>query len=139
MDIRKLSKKEKAIHREAEEALSGGISASEFSQRFFGPEGKLNSLGDAHEARRAVAASALYRWLEEAMTRLRSVEVSKFERDSRQLSGRLTVQVPRSLHAALKDEAVSEGVSLAELIRLKLGIPYSLTVRSIAGATRKRA
>ena len=37
--------------------------------------------------------------------------------------------VPKSLHAALKREAVQEGISLSELIRLKLGVAY----RDIAG------
>ena len=49
---------------------------------------------------------------------------ARFERETRSSSGRLTVVVPRSLHGALKGEAANEGVSLSELIRLKLAVPY---------------
>ena len=59
-------------------------------------------------------------------------EVAAFEADIEQLSGRLTVVVPKSLHAALREEATREGISLSELIRLKLGLPYRLTSKWIA-------
>ena len=36
--------------------------------------------------------------------------------------GRLVIQIPQSLHAALEREAVEGGVSLNELILTKLGI-----------------
>jgi hypothetical protein len=40
--------------------------------------------------------------------------------------------MPKSLHAALKREAAKEGVSLSELIRLKLGYPYHLLTSILA-------
>jgi hypothetical protein len=50
--------------------------------------------------------------------------VAAYRGEVAQASGRLTLNLPRSLHAALKREAASEGVSLNELIRLKLGLVY---------------
>ncbi len=47
--------------------------------------------------------------------------------------GRLTVSVPRRLHVALKREAAGEGVSLSELIRLKLSWPYRQVTSQMLG------
>jgi len=68
----------------------------------------------------------------------------EFEKEIAAHSGRLTVVVPKSLHAALKKEAAQEGVSLSELIRLKLGVAYRdvadrLVARDHSEPGKKRA
>lgn len=124
IDDAKLSPKEKRIHREATRLLDGGVDAPTFSARFFGPQGELARLGKGREARAKILHSELYGWLKARFTELRLRDAALFEQETRAASGRLTVVVPKSLHAALKGEAASEGVSLSELIRLKLAVPY---------------
>ncbi len=108
----------------ASQMLHAGADAPTFSSRFFGPKGELRVFGETREEREHIVRSELYRWLRERYEELRLRDASRFEQDIKSASGRLTVAVPRSLHAALKSEAAAEGVSLSELIRLKLSIPY---------------
>lgn len=108
----------------ASELLQSGTDAPTFSARFFGPKGELNVLGETRQEREQLVRSELYRWLRERYEELRMRDASQFGQDIKTASSRLTIAVPRSLHAALKSEAVAEGVSLSELIRLKLSIPY---------------
>ncbi len=124
IDESTLSKAELQIYREARRLLGQNTDAVTFSARFFGPQGELTRLGQGREERRRILCSELYRWLKASYTTLRQRDSAQFEKDLKSASGRLTVVVPKSLHAALKSEAGSEGVSLSELIRLKLGIPY---------------
>jgi hypothetical protein len=129
MDVKSLSKVERDVYQEAEELLRRRVGATEFSARVFGPDGLLRKLWKTDAERKAVLASGLYQWLKHAHTELRDRDAAEFEKEIASLSGRLTVVVPKSLHAALKHEAVQEGVSLSELIRLKLGVSY----RDVAG------
>ena len=108
----------------ASQLLQSGTDAPTFSSRFFGPKGELSVLGKTREDREEIVDSELYRWLRARYEELRLRDASRFEQDIKSASGRLTVAVPRSLHAALKSEAAAEGVSLSELIRLKLSVPY---------------
>ena len=124
LDEANLSTQERAIHQRAAALLGEGVDAPTFSARFFGPEGELAKLGGGREERQRVLATDLYRWLKARYTELRLRDAARFEQETRSASGRLTVVVPKSLHAALKSEAASEGVSLSELIRLKLAVPY---------------
>lgn len=50
----------------------------------------------------------------------------------------MTLIVPKSLHAALKREAALEGVSLAELLRLKASVPFRDISARIAGLGPRR-
>lgn len=129
MDVKTLNKAEREIYQEAEELRERGTSAPAFSARFFGSDGLLRKLWKTDAERKAVVDSELYRWLKNCLTGIRDREVAEFEKEVAALSGRLTVVVPKSLHAALKREAVQEGISLSELIRLKLGVAY----RDVAG------
>jgi predicted HicB family RNase H-like nuclease len=129
MDMKALNKTEREIYQEAEHLQARGTSAPVFSARFFGSDGLLRKLWKTDGERKAVVASELYKWLKTCLTEIRDREVAQFEKEVASLSGRLTVVVPRSLHAALKREAVQEGISLSELIRLKLGVAY----RDVAG------
>jgi len=124
IDEAKLSEPEQQIYREAVAMLARGVDAVSFSARFFGSEGRLTQLGHHREERRRILDSELYRWLKAKYEELRQRDGAEFERELKSVSGRLTVVVPKSLHAALKGEASSEGVSLSEQIRLKLTIPY---------------
>lgn len=129
MNVRTLNKTEREIYREAESLRERGIAAPVFSARFFGSDGLLRTLWKTDGERKAVIGSELYRWLKDCLGGIRDRDVAAFEKEVAALSGRLTVVVPKSLHAALKREAVQEGISLSELIRLKLGVAY----RDIAG------
>ncbi len=120
----RLSPKEQKIHQRATELLAQGVDAAAFSASFFGPQGELSGLAASREERRQVLGTELYRWLKAEYTQLREKDTEQFEKELKVSPNRLTVVVPRSLHAALKNEASGEGVSLSELIRLKLSIPY---------------
>jgi len=124
MDVKSLDKVEREIHEEAERLRSQGASAPAFSARFFGSDGLLRKLWKTDADRKAVVASELYQWLKNRLSEIREREAAEFEKEVASLSGRLTVVVPKSLHSALKREAVQEGISLSELIRLKLGVAY---------------
>jgi predicted HicB family RNase H-like nuclease len=108
--------------------IEAGTEAPEFSARFFGPEGELSQLAKSRADREQIVRSKLYQWLKERYEELRLRDAAAFERETKSSSGRLTIVVPRSLHAALKSEAAAEGVSLSELMRLKLSIPYRQVV-----------
>ena len=124
MEQATLSEADGRLRALASELLQSGIDAPAFSSRFFGPKGELSVLGQTREDRDHIVHSELYRWLKARYEELRLRDAARFEQDIKAASSRLTVAVPRSLHAALKSEAVAEGVSLSELIRLKLSIPY---------------
>lgn len=133
MNFKQLSKGERDIYREAKEVLNQGTTVATWTQRFFASSGALSRLATTTEARKRLVRSPLYCWLKEQLEELRYREAKAFEREVNSLSGRITITVPKSLHAALKREAHREGVSLSELIRLKLGISYGTVARLIAG------
>ena len=124
IDESRLDPQERRIYRTAAELLAGDVDAPSFSARIFGSEGELARLGAGRQERQKVLHSELYKWLKARYEELRLRDAGRFEQETRAASGRLTVVVPRSLHAALKSEAAAEGVSLSELIRLKLAVPY---------------
>ncbi|HXV65058.1 MAG TPA: toxin-antitoxin system HicB family antitoxin [Vicinamibacteria bacterium] len=124
IDKSKLREASERLKEAATKMLEAGADAPTFSARFFGPSGELGRLGVTRKDRELILRSELYRWLKERYEELRLRDAAQFEQDVKVASGRLTVAVPRSLHAALKGEAAAEGVSLSELIRLKLSIPY---------------
>ena len=124
MDSPRWDQAEERLKALASQMLQSGTDATTFSSRFFGLKGELSVLGETREDREKIVDSDVYRWLTERHEELRLRDVSGFEQDIKSASGRLTVAVPRSLHAALKREAAAEGVSLSELIRLKLSVPY---------------
>lgn len=119
---------EQALLHEAEALLKKGASAAEFSAHFFGPQGKLPALCHTQEQRAALARTGAFQQLQSMLSTLRAQEAQAFEKEIGQLSGRVTISVPRSLHAALKREAAFEHVSLSELMRLKLSIPYKASL-----------
>ncbi len=124
IDETQLDPREQKILSKATELLGGDVDAPAFSARFFGPKSEIARLGTGREERQRILRSELYKWLKARYEELRLRDAGRFEQETRAASGRLTVVVPRSLHVALKSEAASEGVSLSELIRLKLAVPY---------------
>jgi hypothetical protein len=52
-------------------------------------------------------------------------------------SGRFVVRLPKSLHAALEQEAVAEGTSLNQLVLTKLAVGLSTQVGQKSGRARK--
>jgi predicted HicB family RNase H-like nuclease len=140
MNLDSLNESQRRVYEAAVDVFQAGITAAEFSQQFFGPAGMLGKLCKSKQQRKALAQSELYKCLQEQLAELRSREVETFSREVESLSGRLTVKVAKSLHGALRQEATEEGVSLSELIRLKLALPYALTagVLSRGGGRRQK-
>jgi len=130
--VKSPKKVEGRIRDEADELIAKGTSAAEFSARFFGPEGKLRALWTNEPDRRRVVQSQLYKWLQRRLAEIRAREAEGFEKEISDLSGRITIVIPKSLHWALKGEAALEGVSQSEMIRLKLAVPYRLIAQAIA-------
>lgn len=137
MDAKRRKSVEDQIRREAQSMVDRRAPVGEFSARVFGPDGLLRQLWKTKSDRRSLVASAIYRELREQMSQLERGQREDFEADIERSSGRLTIVVPKSLHAALRTEAAREGISLSELIRLKLGLPYRLTAQWIAMGTAK--
>jgi hypothetical protein len=131
MNVKHLTKTQREIYREAQRMLAEKASAVLFSASFFGPTGSLRKLWKNEAERKEVVASELYQWLSQRLAELRTQEAQAFDQEVETFSGRLTIVVPKSLHAALKREAVREGVSLSELIRLKLGVAYRTMAQSL--------
>ncbi len=131
MSLKHLSRTEQEIYREAKSMLAKKAMATAFSEHFFGPSGSLRKLWKNDAERKKVVTSELYQWLSQRLGELRTQEAKAFEQEIETFSGRLTIVVPKSLHAALKREAVREGVSLSELIRLKLGVAYRTMAKSL--------
>ena len=133
MKVEQLNKTVNSVERDilenARKMLAEGTDAVTFSGHFFGPEGRLHELWTNQAERKALAESDLYKWLQDCLAELRRREAKAFSQEVERLSGRLTVVVPKSLHAALKREAAAEGVSLSGLIRLKLSIALEASLR----------
>lgn len=126
------------VESEITELLGAELTATELGRKLFGPKGLFTEIGSTPKRRAALVKRGIYRQAQARITELQRQEAERFETESgaaqQRLSGRLTIQIPRSLHAALKAEALREGVSLAELIRLKLGHPYRELALSLVGA-----
>ena len=128
MNQQSLNQQELALHDEALKLLEGKISASAFSEMYFGPQGRLQDLATSEAERKSLTQGALYQWLKSQYEQLRDREVEVFEKEVELLSGRVTITIPKSLHAALKGEARQEGISLSELMRMKLSVEYRQSV-----------
>jgi predicted HicB family RNase H-like nuclease len=134
--IGRLNKAQRQTYEAAVASLRQGITAAEFSRKFFGAGGMLAKLARTRDERKRLVAGELYRWLQEQLAELRRRETKAFEQEVEALSGRLTVVVPKSLHGALRHEAAQEGVSLSELIRLKLAVPFAHSARMLSERPR---
>lgn len=136
--LKNLTDDEKQIYQAALAALRQGATVAAFTDQFFGPEGMLRRLWKTKADREALVKTQLYQWLKQQVAELRQKEARAFNQEVETLSGRLTVVVAKSLHGALRAEAVEEGVSLSELIRLKLSLPYSEAVALLAARAGRK-
>ena len=98
---------------------------ADLSNALFDPnEGLLANAFRSREERAAFVQSEEYRQirnlLEEAITRTGIIGGAAPTK-----SGRFVVRLPRSLHAALEREANQEGVSLNQLVVVKLAVQLS--------------
>jgi len=135
----RLTDTEKRVYQAAMDALAEGTTAPVFSAQFFGADSLLAQLAPTKAEREALVKTELYKWLQQSLAELRHRDATAFRQQVQALSGRLTVVVPKSLHGALREEAAEEGVSLSELIRLKLAIPYMLTASVLSRRSHEDA
>ena len=112
---------------EARDFERKGADSASFSNHFFSQGGRLSRVVHSKEEWDAFVKSDVYRKIKEIDGKLRKRDIETFEAAIQAASGRLTVIVPKSLHVGLRLEAEKEGVSMAELIRVKLACPLSVS------------
>src|ERR1017187_3517972 len=103
-----MTEMEKEIQSEAKLRLRQGIRAAQFSSLFFGPQGRLQNLARTPEERKKLVQTELYCWLKIQQAELSQKDAEHFEQTLEAASGRVTITIPKSLHAALKLEAKQE-------------------------------
>jgi hypothetical protein len=113
----------KTIEQRAKDALAFGRSQAkksktwvEFSNAMYGIGGKCGQLFPTPSDRAQFAKTPEYKEIADLMG---SLPGAKKEEDA---SGQLRVRMPRSIHAALIEEAEAEGVSLNQLILSKISL-----------------
>ena len=107
---------------EAERAAHDADSWADLSNFLFNPvDGLVTRAYTTREAREAFVKTAEYKRICQLVTD--AVERHGLVKGATpKKSGRFVVRIPRSLHAALEREAVSEGVSLNQLVLAKLAV-----------------
>jgi predicted HicB family RNase H-like nuclease len=109
----------------AKDLSSDAITWADLSNALFDPvDGLLAKALPSREQRAAFVQSNEYqqirRLIEDAVTRTGTVSGATPKK-----SGRFVVRLPQSLHAALQREAEQEGVSLNQLVAVKLAVQLS--------------
>jgi predicted HicB family RNase H-like nuclease len=103
-----------------------GLTWVEANNSIYGPGGRFVTLFPTKTDRLAFARTAASRRLDELIDNLPEPDV----RSSREeYSGKFVVRVPKSLHAALAAEAEIEGVSLNQLVVVKLAVQLAGSVK----------
>ena len=103
-----------------------GLTWVEANNSIYGPGGRFVTLFPTKSDRMAFARTAESRQLDELIDNLPEPDV----RSSREeYSGKFVVRVPKSLHAALAAEAEIEGVSLNQLVVVKLAVQLAGSVK----------
>ena len=103
-----------------------GLTWVEANNSIYGPGGRFVTLFPTKTDRVAFARTAESRKLDELIDNLPEPDV----RSSREeYSGKFVVRVPKSLHAALAAEAEIEGVSLNQLVVVKLAVQLAGSVK----------
>jgi predicted HicB family RNase H-like nuclease len=103
-----------------------GLTWVEANNSIYGPGGRFVTLFPTKSDRMAFARTAESRQLDELIDNLPEPDV----RSSREeYSGKFVVRVPKSLHAALAAEAKTEGVSLNQLVVVKLAVQLAGSVK----------
>ena len=103
-----------------------GLTWVEANNSIYGPGGRFVTLFPTKSDRMAFARTAESRQLDELIDKLPEPDV----RSSREeYSGKFVVRVPKSLHAALAAEAEIKGVSLNQLVVVKLAVQLAGSVK----------
>lgn len=113
----------------AQELRDSGANWVEANNAIFGDGGKFAELFPTTADRTAFAGTTEHKQLTELLATLPEPASRSLPQPS-DVSGRLNVRMPKSIHAALIQEAADEGVSLNQLIVSKL----ALQLRTVAHA-----
>lgn len=100
--------------------VATGATWRELQNALFGIGGRIEELFPSETDRRNFATTEEYRQISELL--LQAWPTNPPPAD---VSGKLLVRLPKSLHAALQAEAEAEGTSLNQLIVAKLAAPLS--------------
>lgn len=100
--------------------LAAGATWRELQNTLFGIGGRIEELFPSETDRRNFSTTEEYRQISELL--LQAWPTNPPPAD---VSGKLLVRLPKSLHAALQAEAETEGTSLNQLIVAKLAAPLS--------------
>jgi hypothetical protein len=101
-------------------AESPGLTWVEANNAIYGPAGPCARLFPSRKERAAFAETEESRHIDEIIDGLPEPPVGV---QRREYSGRFNVRIPKTLHAALANEADAEGVSLNQLVVAKLASP----------------
>lgn len=107
--------KELLAHTEAIAAT--GAKQTELWNAVFGIGARYSQLFPTKADRDAIDASPILKKIRKIIEKTPAADAPAVEK-----SGQLVVRLPKSLHAALADEATIEGVSLNQLILAKLAV-----------------
>jgi hypothetical protein len=108
--------------KEAERAARDMESWADLSNFLFNPvDGLVAKAYPTRAAREAFVQTAEYRKIRQLVSDSRQRH-GLVEGATPKKAGRLVVQLPQSLHAALEREAIEEGVSLDQLVLAKLAL-----------------
>ncbi|MBI1903919.1 MAG: toxin-antitoxin system HicB family antitoxin [Planctomycetia bacterium] len=106
----------------AEKLRATGLNWVQAHNALFGPCGKCTELFPTAQERAAFIKTQQHRRIQELIGKLPRPIVSD-GKSIDEVSGRILVRVPRSVHASLLTEAEREGVSLNQLCLAKLSAP----------------
>jgi hypothetical protein len=106
----------------AEKLCATGLHWQQIHNALFGVDGKCTELFPSAQDRAAFVKSRQFTRIGEMLNALPRPPVQKGKTID-DVSGRILVRVPRSLHAALLAESELEGVSLNQLCVAKLAVP----------------
>jgi hypothetical protein len=104
----------------AEQRAREGVNATELSNALFSPTGKATLAFPTEPERRAFSRTKEYKTVLALLAALPRPAATEIIDLATPANGEITVRLPRSVHAALLDEAKAEGVSLDQLCVSKL-------------------
>ena len=123
-----MKRKPAAILESAKQVASSTATWADLSNALFNPDdGLLMKAYPTRQEREAFMKTGEYRAIRELL-RSAMARTGLVEGATPQKSGRFVVRLPKSLHAALEQEAAQEGVSLNQLVVAKLAVQLSQVV-----------
>ena len=125
------------ILNEAKRIASESTTWADLSNAIFAPfTGLIATTFPDEQERKAFRKSPTYDALHE-LVRKKMEETGLIEGATPTKSGRFVVRPPRSMHAALEQEALAEGTSLNQLVLAKLAVQLSTVVSGRKRATSR--